>query len=189
MGLFTTIRSWLWEGAEPFLVRVAEDGENIGNELAELKKLVRRQGIQQESLVREISTKLDTISIESEAEPRNGRPEALIELAESYFHLENALRLAGYSRDTLEALDIVWDKLEQVCKESDLDIIRDVGCTFDSRLHESLDRAPAGGEPVVGSVTAPGFIYNGQVIRPARVMLSEKAVKSEVAEGEETYGE
>lgn len=184
MGIFTAIRNWLWEGAEPFLARMAKNGDRIDNEIAELKKLVRRQGIQQESLLREISAGLRMFSAGEKGDQGKGRPDVLIELVESYFYLQNAIRTADCPDDTLEALDIVWDKLEQVAKESGLDIIRNAGCLFDSRFHESLDRAPLFGEPVVGSVTAPGFVYNGQVLRPARITLSEKPAASGTAEGE-----
>lgn len=189
MSFFNAIRNWFWEGADSFLERVAKHADNTGAEIAELKKVVRRQGIQQESLLREVSARLHAVSAEEKKGQEKGRPDALIELVESYFYLQNAIRSAACPADTLEALDMVWDKLEQVAKESGLDIIRDAGCLFDSRLHESLDRAPLVGEPVVGSVTAPGFVYNGQVLRPARITLSEKAAVSETAEGEEMQGE
>jgi molecular chaperone GrpE (heat shock protein) len=82
----------------------------------------------------------------------------------------------GIGHETTEALEIVWEKLGEVCNEAGLEIIHESGVPFDSRMHEALDRAPAGEHPVVKGVTAPGFIHDGRVIRPARVMLSENTI-------------
>lgn len=185
MAFGDSIRKWLWKGAGPRLDEMCGRGEKIENELAELKKLARRQGIQQESLIREISAKLDTLAAAGESQADAGRPDFLVELADSFFHLEAALALSGIGIGALEALDIVWKKLGDVCEDAGLEIIRRDGVPFDSRMHEALDRAPEGESTVVRGVAAPGFIHQGRVIRPARVMLSNnnQSVASESEEG------
>jgi molecular chaperone GrpE (heat shock protein) len=110
-------------------------------------------------------------------------------LAESYFHLEAALAHTEIGAEILEALALIREKLDDVCFEADLEIIRESGVPFDSRRHEALDRAPDGEPPVVRSVTAPGFMHNGRVLRAARVMLTEESNISDQSESEEFYGE
>jgi molecular chaperone GrpE (heat shock protein) len=187
MALGDGIRKWFWKGVDPFLDELSGKGEKMEAEIAELKKLVRRQGIQQETLVREISTKIDTLASMGDKEEANRPPDSLMGLAETIFHLQTALALAGIGDEILEALKIVRDKLEDVCNEAGLEIIRDSGVPFDNRIHEALDRAPAGEYPVVKRVTAPGFIHYGRVIRPARVMFSENTI-TDLAGNEEING-
>jgi molecular chaperone GrpE (heat shock protein) len=176
MTIADSIRQWLWRGADPLLDELSRKGEKLEAEIVELKKLVRRQGIQQEALVRDISTKIDTLAFADGVKESDSRPDSLMELAETFFHLQTALVHLGIEHETLEALEIVWEKLGEVCNEVGLEIILESGVPFDSRMHEALDRAPAGEHPVVKDVTAPGFIHDGRVIRPARVMLSENTI-------------
>jgi len=188
MSLGKNFREWLWKGFDSYREQFSEHGEKMETELGELKKLVRRQGIQQESLVRELSGKLDSLAATAGEEEEADRPDSLIELAESFFHLEAALVLPEIAHETRAALNIVWGKLEEVCKDSRLAIIRESGVPFDSRMHEALDRAPTGESPVIRSLAAPGFIHNGRVIRPARVMLAENTTAPITAQSEEMNG-
>jgi molecular chaperone GrpE (heat shock protein) len=84
---------------------------------------------------------------------------------------------------------MVWEKLDLVCRERGLEIDRQSGVLFDSRKHEAIDRAPHGGNPVVTGVAAPGFIFNGRVLKPARVTLTETIFTPGMAKGEELHGE
>lgn len=173
MKLGDSIRNWFWRGAEPHFEGFHGVGEKLEAELGELKKLLRRQGIQQESLVREVSSKIDA---QAAGEPVSNRPVAassLADLADSFFHLEVSLVRLGAGPETLAALKIVWEKLQNVCDEAGLELIRESGVPFDSRVHEALNRAPAEENPFVGEVMSPGFIHNGRVIRPARVVLAD----------------
>jgi len=186
-----SMRNWFWRGSDTLLDELSGHDGKMEAELGELKKLVRRQGIQQESLVREISAKLDTLAATGggkEYEEQES-PDSLMALAESYFHLEVALAHAEMGAEILEALAIIREKLDDVCLEADLEIIRESGVPFDSRKHAALDRAPDGENPVVRSVTAPGFIHNGRVVKAARVMLAEDIKTSDPLESEELYGE
>lgn len=186
---FESIRNWFWTGAEPLLDELSVHDEKMEAELGELKKLVRRQGIQQESLVREISSKLDTLATTEDKEEKTTSPDTFMALAESYFHLEVALAHAEIGAEILEALAIIREKLDDVCIEAGLEIIRETSVPFDSRIHEALDRAPDGEPAVVRYVTAPGFLHNGRVIKAARVILAERIKTSNGLESEENYGE
>ncbi len=190
MAFADSIRKWFWKGSEPLLDELSEHDEKMAAELGELKKLVRRQGIQQESLVREISAKLDTLAATDEkGDEETESPNSLMALAESYFHLEIALSHSNIGSEILEALAIIREKLDDVCLEAELEVIRECGVSFDSRIHEALDRAPDGEHPVVRKVTAPGFIHNGRVLKAARVILTEHINTSDTLESEELYGE
>jgi hypothetical protein len=164
-------------------------GEKLEGELGELKKLVRRQGIQQESLIRDLTSKIDALPVAPVENTESFRPDSLMEVAESFFHLGEVLPFAGGGCETLEAIAMVWEKLDLVCRERGLEIVRQSGVLFDSRKHEAIDRAPHGGNPVVTGVTAPGFIFNGRVLKPARVTLTETIFTPGMAKGEELHGE
>ena len=189
MGFVDSIRKWFWKGADPLLDELSGHDDKMGAELGELKKLIRRQGIQQESLVREIFAKLDTLATTDESEAELAFPDSLVVLAESYFHLEVALGHTDIGPEILEALTLTREKLDDACLEAGLEIIREYDIPFNSRIHEALDRAPAGEHPVVRVVTTPGFIYKGRVVKAARVMLSEDINTSNNLESEEDYGE
>lgn len=175
MGFGTQVRNWLWKGGEPLLTEFTGQGEKIQAELAELKKLVRRQGIQQESLSREIAARMDAAAAGTEEE-QAGPSQLLMELAESLFHLRELLDCPESCGTSLEAVDIVWEKLAAACEEAGLRIVCELGVPYDNRVHEALDRAPSGEAPTVKSVAVPGFIYQGRVVRPARVTLSGEIV-------------
>ena len=175
MSIGDSVRNWIWKGAAPHLETLAGAGAKLEGELIDLKKLVRRQGIQQESLVRELSDKIDAQATADKGAQRDLPAPRLMELAESFFHLEAVLVSLGSAADTLSALNMVWGKLTDVCHQAGMEIIRESGVPYDSRLHEALNRAPLGDHPVVMNVSAPGFIHQGRVIRPARVVLSDDA--------------
>ncbi|HBG07342.1 MAG: nucleotide exchange factor GrpE [Geobacteraceae bacterium GWC2_58_44] len=175
MSIGDSVRNWIWKGAEPHLENLAGVGAKLEGELNDLKKLMRRQGIQQESLVREISDKIDAQAATDKGAQQDLPAPPLTELADSFFHLEAVLVSLGAAADTLSALNMVWEKLADVCDQAGMEIIRESGVPYDSRLHEALNRAPLGDHPVVMHVSAPGFIHRGRVIRPARVVLSDDA--------------
>jgi hypothetical protein len=187
MAFADSIREWFWKGADPLLDELSGHDEKMEAELSELKKLVRRQGIQQESMVRDISAKIDARSATDVKVEETTSPDSCMALAESFFHLETVLSVSGLGPEIREALTIIREKLDYVCGEAELEIIRECGVPFDSRLHEALDRAPAGEAPVVRNVMAPGFIHNGRVVRAARVILSEETTLSDTLENEVLY--
>ena len=181
MGIGDNVRNWIWQGAEPHLESLAGVGAKLEVELNDLKKLTRRQGIQQESLIRELAAKIETQAGADRGAQQELPAPALAELADSFFHLEAVLVGLGSAPDTLRALNMVWGKLDDVCRRADMEIIRESGVPYDSRLHEALNRAPLGDHPVVGTVSAPGFVHRGRVIRPARVVLSDDANPQPIA--------
>jgi len=186
MSIADGIRKWFWQGAASLLDTVSAQGEHAAQELAELKKLLRRQGIQQETLLRDLVRKIDALpaaepdSVETNTPP----PDSLTELAESFFHLAGVLPLSEGGAEVREAIGMVWAKLDGACLERGLSMVREAGVPFDSRIHEALDRAPDGESPGVAGVTAPGFVLNGRVLKPARVTLSERIPTSGKREGE-----
>ena len=184
MTISETIRNWFWKGSAPLLDTFTAHDEKLADELAELKKLVRRQGIQQEALVRELSSKIEAIPATGSQTTDATAPDRLMEVVESFFHLGAALPLAAAGTNTLSAINIVWDKLDQLCRQSGLETIRQCGVPFDSRVHEAIDRAPETACPVVKAVTAPGFVLHGRVLKPARIALNDTILTADTPKGE-----
>jgi molecular chaperone GrpE (heat shock protein) len=103
----------------------------------------------------------------------------ILQLAESFFYFDSSLR----ERDDLlsglnEAAEMVWGKLEYILSGLGLELIRRTGTPFDPRLHESVERtARQDGGEVVSKIIQPGYLHNGQVVKPARVIIGELSNK------------
>ena len=108
-------------------------------------------------------------------EPRRNEEnsEDLMRLAAAFFHLDQALHnLTACSPQRRQAMALVWLQLEQLLDRNGLRMIREPGAAFDPRLHRAvLARTPEARNSVVSEMLEPGFIVDGAVRQPARVIL------------------
>jgi molecular chaperone GrpE len=73
---------------------------------------------------------------------------------------------------------MIWEKLELALSEIGLELIHRAGEPFDPRLHETVERTAGNdGNAVVTKILQPGYLYNGQVVKPARVIIGELSDK------------
>ena len=102
---------------------------------------------------------------------RNG--EDLMRLASAFFHLDHALLdVTACSPRRRQAVALVWLQLEHLLDRNGLRMIREPGAAFDPRLHRVvLTRTPEARDSVVTEMLEPGFIEDGTVRQPARVIL------------------
>ena len=69
---------------------------------------------------------------------------------------------------------MVWEKLEVLLSGLGLELIRRTGEVFDPRFHQAVESAGGpDGEMVVTRIIQPGYIFQGRVIKPARVIIGE----------------
>ena len=141
-------------------------GEILG-ELEGIKKVLRRQTLFLEAVKKEVLVRVGEMVLQ-DAEP-------ILQLAESFFYFDSSLREGpGLPSGQEEAAEMVWKKLEPLLSSLGLEFIRRTGETFDPRLHQTVERAAEdNGNMVVTKIIQPGYLYHGQVVRPARVIIGE----------------
>jgi molecular chaperone GrpE (heat shock protein) len=142
------------------------------DEIRELKKVFRRQSVSIDLLKKELVEKLDRNHLE-EIGP-------FLDLTDTLFHFERSIRDAmPMSTPQEEALAILWKKLETLLLSAGIEVIHKAGIEFDSRRYEAVETLPErDGSPFVREVLQPGYLYNGNVIKPAKVLLERKESES-----------
>jgi molecular chaperone GrpE len=81
--------------------------------------------------------------------------------------------LEGDDSAAAEGMALIWDKLYRVLTEAGLEPIETEGAVFDPDIHEAVMTQPVEAERA-GTVVAelvPGFLFKGQLVRPARVQV------------------
>ncbi len=141
---------------------------NILEELADVKKILRKQALFLEAFKKETLARMEEQGLK-DADP-------IMQLAESFFYFDSSLREGpGLPSGQGEAAEMIWEKLESLLSSLGLELIRRVGEPFDCRLHQTIERAAEhnGDDVVVTKIIQPGYLYHGQVVRPARVIIGE----------------
>lgn len=135
------------------------------DEMRELKKVLRRQGIFFESIKKEFLEKLEEKDLKA--------ADVLFEFTDAFFHLDASLRQApDLSSNQYQAIEIVWQHLESLLASTGIEIIRQAEINYDPRLYESVGKVSEGdGDPMVKEILLPGYIYKGQVIKPAKAVV------------------
>ena|GEM_PF-1718993 len=158
---------------------LGEIRDSMVAELNAVKKLLRKQSL----LVEEIQAGLRQ---EPAKEPPDPLDDQLIRLAAAFFHLDQSVRgQAGFSPQRREAFDLFWLHMEELLATRNIQVIRETGGRFDSRLHQAiLTHAPDARNPRVIEVLQPGFMESGKVKKPAKVILGPSEENEQEAWGE-----
>jgi len=76
----------------------------------------------------------------------------------------------------VQGVDMVEKKLLKALGNAGLEVINPVGETFDPALHEAVATEPTSAKEddhVVSRVYQPGYLFNSQLLRPARVVVKQ----------------
>ena len=76
----------------------------------------------------------------------------------------------------VQGVDMVEKKLLKELGAAGLEVINPVGETFDPALHEAVATEPTSAredDHVVSRVYQPGYLFNSQLLRPARVVVKQ----------------
>jgi len=143
----------------------ATSNREILDEVREVKRILRKQGISLDLFKEEL---LEKIRKDQAAELT-----PFFDVVEAFFYHETSLRESDpLSAGRREALSILWEKLESLLSSVGIEIIRDEEVDFDPRLYEAVEATGEGeGGLVVGKVLQPGYIHEGKVLRPARAIV------------------
>lgn len=141
--------------------------EELKQEIADLKKILRKQTVTMEMYKEEILDHVDTKSL------KDFSSEALQDIADSFFHLEAAIRdVCQLSVHQEQSFAISWTKIEHLLKLCGIETVRKAGVPFDSRLHEAVSTRKGTDVPAhVVRILQPGYLFKGKVMRPAKVEL------------------
>ena len=76
----------------------------------------------------------------------------------------------------VKGVDMVEKKMMKALGSAGLQVINPVGETFDPSLHEAVATEPTSAQEddhVVARVYQPGYVFNSQLLRPARVVVKQ----------------
>jgi molecular chaperone GrpE len=116
------------------------------------------------------------VAKETEGAHARGKAELARELLPVVDNLERALEAAGADPGSLaKGVSLVHDELRAKLEDAGVEAYDPVGERFDPELHEALStRAEQDTDPGhVLETVEKGYRLNGQVLRPARVVVSE----------------
>ena len=80
------------------------------------------------------------------------------------------------ARTVVEGVDMVEKKLHKTLAGHGMEIVNPVGHPFDPALHEAVMTEPAASKDedhTVARVFQVGYLFNGQLLRPARVVVKQ----------------
>ncbi|MBF0338358.1 MAG: nucleotide exchange factor GrpE [Nitrospirae bacterium] len=148
-------------------IEVDDTLDEILDEIKDIKKAIRKQGISLEVIKQDIIGRIDKKNIK-DLQP-------LMELADNFFFLsESFIEDQDISLGQAEAIEIVWQKLDDVLSMFNLEVIREMEVPFDPALHEAIESTcQQTDNPTVERVLQPGFRYMGNVVKPARVIIGD----------------
>ena len=80
------------------------------------------------------------------------------------------------AKTLLDAVEVVDKKMMKALADAGLEVLNPVGEPFDPNKHEAVSTAPAASaaeDHVVAQVFQPGYVFHGQLLRPARVVVKQ----------------
>jgi molecular chaperone GrpE (heat shock protein) len=155
------------------LIGLQEQTSQILEEIKDLRKHMRKQNMFLGSMKDEI--------IRAIVDDRRSEIEPYCDVADAFFYYEAALQSSDQvSPEQLEALGMIWNKLDNLLSLVGLQIMRHAGGDFDAKIYEAIENRGAGAvELVVLKVVQPGYICNRIVLKPAKVVVDKKNYHSE----------
>jgi molecular chaperone GrpE len=106
---------------------------------------------------------------------RAGQAQVLLPLLDVRDNLERALAAGSTDPAFLQGVEAIAEQLGRIVTRLGAVPIPGVGALFDPRLHEAVGSVPAVDHPpdtVVAEVRR-GFLLDGEVLRPAQVMVAQ----------------
>jgi molecular chaperone GrpE (heat shock protein) len=153
--------------------QLPEEASQIREEIKDLRKHLRKQNILLGAVKDDI--------IKAIVADRQPGIEPFCEVADALFYYGAALQASGpVSPEQLESLEIIWDKLENLMSLAGLQVMRRAGGDFDAKIHEAIENRAAGAtELAVLQILQPGYILNGFILKPAKVVVDKKIHNSQ----------
>jgi molecular chaperone GrpE len=116
------------------------------------------------------------MAAEVQAASTRGKGEVAREVIDAVDNLERALAAAGEGDSLVGGVEMVLNGLRETLSRNGVEAVDPAGEKFDPQWHEALSMAPAAGGVAAGQVVEvmqKGYRLGEQLIRPARVVVSE----------------
>ncbi len=168
------------EQAAPPEESVAEQAAEVADELEELVGDLRRERDEYLDLAQRAKADFENYRKRAarEAADAEGRGRAALarELLPSIDNLERALDAAEAGSEVARGVELVHGELRAALGRAGVESYDPAGERFDPTLHEAISTQPgsAGVDPgTIVETLERGYRLDGQVLRPARVVVSE----------------
>ena len=157
----------------------ANDAESVERDIAELLGDVERERDEYLELAKRTKADFENyrkrVASEAASAEKRGRAELARELLPVLDNLDRALAAAAAEDEVVEGVRLVRDELAGVLERNGVESYEPQGEPFDPHLHEAMMTRPgeAGDEGKVLEVLEKGYRLDGQILRPARVVVGE----------------
>jgi molecular chaperone GrpE len=152
---------------------VVEDlAQRLEDELAEQRDKYLRLAAEYDNYRRRMVRERSEAATRGQAELVRQMTDALDDLAR-FAHLDPS---ATDAATVVEGVDMVERKLHKALGAAGLQIVNPVNEQFDPALHEAIATEPTENpelDHTVSRVSQPGYVFNGQLLRPARVIVRQ----------------
>jgi molecular chaperone GrpE len=165
-------------GADEVEPQADEAGAQVAEDLDELNE-AKRERDEYLELARRTRADFENyrkrVAKEASEALARGKAELARDLLPAIDNLERALESSGPDEPLAKGVALVLDELRAKLKDAGVEPYDPVGERFDPELHEALStRAKEGTDAgVVVETVEKGYRLNGQVLRPARVVVSD----------------
>jgi len=172
----------------------AEQADSVERDIAELLADVERERDEYLELAQRTKADFENyrkrIAGESAEAEKRGRAALARDLVPILDNLDRALGATGGSSGLEEGVRLVRDELHAALKRSGVESYEPTGEPFDPHLHEAMMTRPAASEEAgkVLEVLEKGYRLDGQVLRPARVVVGSADDKNQPAGGKPPAG-
>jgi molecular chaperone GrpE len=142
----------------------------LRRELAEQQDRVLRALAETENVRRRVERTADErVKYANEAVLRD-----LLPVLDNFDRALAAARAAGGAGGVVEGVELIQRELLRVLERHGVTRYSAVGQRFDPARHEAIAQVPGGGAAAgtVVTETAPGYLFNGRVLRPALVAVA-----------------
>jgi molecular chaperone GrpE (heat shock protein) len=141
--------------------------EKLVEEINGLKKILRKQNIFLEAFKDEVFKSF----IQNELADLN----PYLELADTFFYYEQGLENHDSSSvPQQEARQIIWEKIDNLLAAGAMEMIRLPGERFNAKFFAAVENISSSThELFIVKILQPGYLYQGNVIRPAKAIVGE----------------
>jgi molecular chaperone GrpE len=151
---------------------VASTGSVLERQLAEQQERYLRLAAEYDNYRKRTARERSELSSRAQAELVKELLDALDDLAR-FAHVDPA---STDAETIVQGVDMVEKKFLKTLTAAGLDVVFPINQSFDPTLHEAVATEPAlspEDDHVVARVFQSGYLFNGQLLRPARVVVKQ----------------
>ena len=148
------------------------DSSGTQRELDEQRDKYLRLAAEYDNFRKRTTRERQEAHLRGQADMLKGMIDALDDLGR-FAHVDPA---STDAKTVVEGVEMVERKLQKTLSGHGMEIINPVGHPFDPALHEAVMTEPAASKDedhLVARVFQVGYLFNGQLLRPARVVVKQ----------------